>query len=60
MLEEHEGTISMSIARRTITNLQFADYIDGLAKLAQLVERIDQTSKAYGMKTNAEKNKTND
>ena len=49
--EEHEGTDS--IAGRTITNLRFADDIDGLAgseqELAQLVERIDQTSKAYGM-----------
>ena len=50
MLEEHEGTIS--IAGRTITKLRFAD-IDGLAgseqALAQLVERLDQTSNAYGM-----------
>ncbi len=46
VLEEHEGTVS--IAGRTITNLRFADDIDGLAGsghiLAQLVERIDQTS----------------
>ena len=57
VLEEHEGTIS--IAGRTITNLQFADDIDVLAgseqELAQLVERIDQTSQAYGMEINAEK-----
>ena len=59
MLEEHKGTIS--IAGRTITNLRFADDIDGLAgseqELAQLVERIEQTSRAYGMEINAEKTK---
>ena len=58
VLEEHEGTVS--IAGRTITNLRFADDIDGLAgseqELAQLVERLDQTSnKTYGMEINAEK-----
>ena len=49
VLEGHEGTVS--IAGRTITNLRFADAIDGLTgseqELAQVVERIDQTSKAY-------------
>ena len=59
VLEEHEGTVS--ITGRTITNLRFADDIGGLAgseqELAQLVERIDQTSKAYGMEINAEKTK---
>ena len=59
VLEEHKGTIS--IAGRTISNLRFADDIDGLAgseqELAQLVERIDQTSRAYGMEINAEKTK---
>ena len=39
-LEEHEGTLS--IGGRIITNLRFADDIDGLAgneeELAQLVE----------------------
>ena len=57
VLEEHKGTIS--ILGRTITNLRFADDIDGLAgseqELAQLVESIDQTSRAYGMEINAEK-----
>ena len=60
VLEEHEGTVILSIAGRTITNLRFADDIDGLAgseqELAQLVERIE-TSLAYGMTL---KNKTND
>ena len=42
-LEGHEGTVS--IGGRTITNLCFADDIDGLAgeeeELANLVERLD-------------------
>ena len=42
-LEDHEGTVS--IGGRTITNLCFADDIDGLAgkeeELANLVERLD-------------------
>ena len=58
LLEEHEGTVT--IAGRTIT-IRFADDIDGLAgsgqQLSQLVEHIDQTSKAYGMEINAEKTK---
>ena len=47
--EDHEGTIN--IGGRTITNLRFADVIDGLAgreELAKLVERLDKTSTAYG------------
>ena len=50
-LEDHEGTVS--IWGRTITNLRFADDIDGLAgeeeELANLVERLDKASTAYGM-----------
>ena len=50
-LEDHEGTVS--IGRRTITNLRFADDIDGLAgeeeELANLGERLDKASTAYGM-----------
>ena len=46
-LEDHEVTVS--IGGRTITNLRFADYIDGLAgeeqKLTKLVERLDNASK---------------
>ena len=55
--EDHEGTVS--IGGRTITNLRFADDIDGLAGegLAKLVERLDKASKAYGMEISAEKNK---
>ena len=56
-LEDHEGTVS--IGGRTITNLRFADEIDGLAgeeeELANLVERLDEASKAYGMEISAEK-----
>ena len=44
-IEEHEGTVS--IRGRTITNLCFADDIDGLAgeeKLATLVMCVDKAS----------------
>ncbi|WP_308340095.1 reverse transcriptase domain-containing protein, partial [Thiolapillus sp.] len=58
-LEGHEGTVS--IGGRTITNLRFADDIDGLAggeeELANLVERLDKASTAYGMEISAEKTK---
>ena len=58
-LEDHEGTVS--IWGRTITNLRFADDIDGLAgegeELANLVERLDKASTVYGMEINAEKTK---
>ena len=56
---QHEGTVS--IEGRTITDLRFADEIDGLAEegkeLAKLVERIDKASTAYGMEISAEKTK---
>ena len=58
-LEDHEGTVSFG--GRTITNLRFADDIDGLAgeeeELANLVERLDEASTAYGMEISAEKTK---
>ena len=58
-LEDHEGTVS--IGGRTITKLRFADDIDGLAgeeeELANLVERLDKASTAYGMEISAEKTK---
>ena len=57
-LEDHECTVS--IGGRTITNLRFADDIDGLAgeeELANLVERLDKASTAYGMEISAEKTK---
>ena len=58
-VEDHEGTVS--IGGRTITNLRFADDIDGLAgaeeELANLVEHLDEASTAYGMEISAEKTK---
>ena len=58
-LEDHEGTVG--IGSRTITNLRFADDIDGLAgeeeELANLVEHLDKASTAYGMEISAEKAK---
>ena len=45
-LEDHDGTVS--IGGRAITNLRFANDIDGLAgeeeELAKLVERLDKAS----------------
>ena len=58
-LEDNEGTVS--IGGRTIINLRFADDIDGLAgeeeELANLIERLDKASTAYGMEIRAEKTK---
>ena len=58
-LEDHEGTVSNG--GRTITNLPFADNIDGLAgeeeELAKLAECLDKASTAYGMEISAEKTK---
>ena len=56
-LEAHEATVSTG--GRTITNLPFAENIDGIAEeeeeLAKLVERIDTAPTAYGMEISAEK-----
>ena len=58
-LENHQGTVR--IGGRTITNLRFADDIDGLAgdgqELVNLVERLEKTSTSYGMEISAEKTK---
>ena len=58
-LEDHEGTVS--IGGRTITDLRFAVDIDGSAgeeeELANLVERLDKASTAYGMEISAEMTK---
>ena len=58
-LEEHQGSIS--IGGRNITNLRFADDIDGLAgsesELASLVGKLERAVKAYGMEINADKTK---
>ena len=52
-LEDHEGTVSTG--GRAITNLHFADDIDGLAgekeELAKLAECLNKASTAYGMET---------
>jgi sorting nexin-29 len=59
-LENHQGTVS--IGGRTITNLRFADDIDGLAgseqELENLVKQLDRSSTAYGMEISANKTKT--
>ena len=56
-LEDHEDTVS--IGGRTITNLRFADDIDDLAgeeeELANLVERLNEASAAYGTEISVEK-----
>ena len=57
--EDHKGTVS--IGGRTITNLLFADDIDGLTgeeeELAKLVERLDKASTAYDLEISTEKTK---
>ena len=59
VLEDHEGTVS--IGGRSITNLRFADDIDGVAgeeeELANIVERLDKASTSYGKEISAEKTK---
>ena len=56
-LEDHKGTVS--IGGRTITNLHFADGIDGLAgqeqELVKLINHLEEVSTAYGMQISAEK-----
>uniref|UniRef100_A0A8C3S7B0 Reverse transcriptase domain-containing protein n=1 Tax=Chelydra serpentina TaxID=8475 RepID=A0A8C3S7B0_CHESE len=58
-LEDHICTVS--IGGRTISNLRFADDIDGLAgredELANLVKQLDETCTKYGMEISAEKTK---
>ena len=55
-LKDHKGTVS--IGGKTITNLRFADDIDRLAgeeeEPANLVERLDKVSTAYGMEISSE------
>ena len=55
-LDDHKWTVSTG--GRTISNLRFADDIDGLAgselELANLVDRLDETSTACGMEISAE------
>ena len=56
-LEDHEGTVS--IGGRIITNLCFADDIDGLTgqeqELVKLVNHLGEASTAYGIQISAEK-----
>ena len=58
-LENHTGTVC--IGGRNITNLRFADDIDGIAgkeaKLANLVRQMDRASSRYGKEISAEKTK---
>ncbi|GFN86662.1 endonuclease-reverse transcriptase [Plakobranchus ocellatus] len=58
-LEDHRGTVSFD--GRPITNLRFADDIDGLAgnecELASLVEQLDKASSKFGLEISAEKTK---
>ena len=58
-LEDNEGTVI--IGGRIITNLRFADDIDGLAgeeeELANLVERLDKASTANGIEISSKKTK---
>ena len=55
-LQDQEGTVSTG--GRTITNLRFADDIDGLAgeeeELANLVECLHKANIAYGMEISAD------
>ena len=57
--EDHEGTVSSG--GRTITNLCFADDIDGLGgeegELVKVVERLDKASTAYGVEFSADNTK---
>ena len=58
-LEEHDGKVS--IGRRTVANLRFADDIDALAEeeqeLEALAESLDKTFTRYKMEISAEKTK---
>ena len=61
-LEDREGTVS--IGGGTITNLRFADNINGLAgeeeELAKLIERLSKASTAYGMEISAREDQADD
>ena len=56
---DHEGTVS--IGCRTVTNLRFADDIDGFAgeeeEQANVIEHLDKVFTAYGMKIGTKKTK---
>ena len=54
-MEDHIGTVS--VGGRPITNLRFADDIDGLAgnelELANFVYQLDKASSNFGMEISA-------
>ena len=56
-LEDHQGTVS--IRDRTITNLRFADDIDGQSgqeqELDKLINHLEEASVAYDMQISADK-----
>ena len=58
-LLDYKGTVS--IGERVIINLRFADDIDGLAgskhEFVNLMNKIDSTSRTYGMEINTNKTK---
>ena len=58
-LDEHDGNVSKG--GRNITNLRFADDIDGLAEeeqeLEALIESLNKTCTRYKVEISAEKNK---
>ena len=61
-LEDHDGNVLTG--GRTITNLSFANDIDGLAgeeeELAKLVERLNKASTAYGHGDQCQENYADD
>ena len=58
-LNDHESTVS--IGGRTVSNLHFADDIDGLAgsehELSELIRKLNDSCVSYGMEISAEKTK---
>ena len=56
-LDNHVG--SVNIGGKIITNLRFADDIDGLesseSEFANLIKIIDNTARAYGVEINSTK-----
>ena len=60
-LENYNGTISIQFGGRQITNLRFADDIDGITgeedELTQLVHNLDTAATKFGMEISAEKTK---
>ncbi|XP_071509599.1 uncharacterized protein [Diadema antillarum] len=47
-LEDHQGTVSIGVGGRTITNLRFPDDIDGLAGSEQELENLVRIRQAIG------------